>query len=54
MCLAGYRERISFFHSAIGFPYVFSMEGKYEAGPVTRGEVFFGAWRFVGMAEPPS
>ena len=42
VCFAGWRERISFFHSAMGFPYFFSIEGKYEAGPITLdvGEVW--------------
>ena len=35
MCLVIPLLRISVFHSAIGRPYFFSIEGKYEAGPVT-------------------
>jgi hypothetical protein len=55
MCFAGYRERIRFFHSAMGVPYFFSIEGKYEAGPVTLlwGEAFLGEVRLLAICGAP-
>jgi hypothetical protein len=34
MCFAGSLERTSCCHSLMGRPYFFSMDGKYEAGPL--------------------
>lgn len=42
MCRSARVASSSAIHSEIGFPYFFSMEGKYEAGP----------WTFSGMSRP--